>query len=95
MLTVTDCNITQNDAVSGGGGIYSAGGAVTCIDSNISQNSAGRGIDSGGGGIATEGTSGTLSVTNCTIAFNTADFAGGALRRCFAPSLPSPIAPLT
>jgi len=81
VLTLTDSTLSKNSALHGGGGIFNAGGIVTCIDSTLNNNSAGNNaIDGGGGGIDSEspsGNSGTLTVTNCTIAFNTGGFAGG------------------
>ena len=75
-LTVTNSTFSANLATTeGGGGIFSIGNAAV-IDSTVSGNSGGVGQDAGGGGIASSG-AGFLTVTNSTIANNTADFAAG------------------
>jgi hypothetical protein len=79
-LTVSNCTISGNSAVSysaGGGGIYN-GWTLTIIDSTIVGNSAssGNGTGSGSGGGILNG--GTLTITNSTISGNSASGIGFA-----------------
>jgi Ca2+-binding RTX toxin-like protein len=69
-LIVDHSTIDQNSAFNHGGGINN-GGTMTISNSTINGNSA-NGI---GGGILSDG--GTLTATNLTIAYNTADEGGG------------------
>ncbi len=85
VMTISNSAIDQNTVSGdgiGGGGLYSNGGVVFASDSSFSKNAAGGGGNSGGGGIASAPINdtvnpGTLTVTNCTIALNTAVFDGG------------------
>ena len=83
-VNVTDLTVISNNtatgnlATDGGGGIYNDGGTVT-VDgfSQITFNSATVGAGSGGG--IFNNTGGTLTVTDATIAGNTANRAGGGI----------------
>ena len=62
--TITSTTIDRNHAIGGeGGGISNDGGTLTVINSTITGNSA----DIEGGGISS---SGTINLTNVTVAFN-------------------------
>ena len=79
-LVLSNSAVSRNSAQNAGGGIYNVAGALTLINSTISENSA-----NGGGGILTNG--GKLTIANSTISNNTAtglnytaggiDFTGG------------------
>jgi hypothetical protein len=77
-LTVSNCNLTGNTAISstgsGGsaGGIDAFGSSVTVTNSTLTSNSAGV-----GGGIATDRS--TLTVSDCTLAGNRAAADGGGI----------------
>jgi hypothetical protein len=66
-LSVIDCAVTGNSAVSGGG-IFNDGGTLRLAGSTVSGNTAG--ID--GGGLYNQG-SGMMTLTNSTISGNTGD----------------------
>jgi predicted outer membrane repeat protein len=73
-VTLTDSTVSGNDSVFGGG-IWSYFGAVTVIDSTISDNKAQGGY---GGGIYSWNQA-TLTVTDSTVAGNTAFLYGGGI----------------
>jgi parallel beta-helix repeat protein len=76
-LTVSDCNIAQNDGTFGGG-ICNAG-TLTLTDSTLSGNyclSYGTGLGGNGGGIYN---SGTLTASGCTLYDNQAALNGGGV----------------
>jgi predicted outer membrane repeat protein len=74
-LTVTDCQITGNNASSvSGGGIY-ASGTARISRSTITGNSAG----SGGGIYFYRGAPGTLTLADSTVANNRVTGAGGGI----------------
>jgi fibronectin-binding autotransporter adhesin len=65
--TLTDCTITGNSSVAGGGGVFNSGaGALTLNDCTISDNSAFY-----GGGLQDSG-SGAVNLYDCTISGNMA-----------------------
>ncbi|MBK9315429.1 MAG: hypothetical protein IPM55_14490 [Acidobacteria bacterium] len=66
-LTLIDCIVTANYAISSGGGISVLGGTLTMYESTISDNNAPL-----GGGIMAYGNA-TLAVTGSTISGNSAD----------------------
>jgi hypothetical protein len=71
--TVKSCGIASNQASSfNGGGIYVSGGSLTVSKSSIEHNSA-----QSGGGLAN--TSGRVSVSGGTIAYNKAAVKGGGI----------------
>ena len=60
LVTLTDTTVSDNTAISGGGGAYEAGSVMTLIDSTISTNTqTGLGY---GGGLFLDGQSGTGSL---------------------------------
>jgi hypothetical protein len=63
-LTLTNCIVTNNTSLQGGGGIYNAGN-VTATGCVFSGNSG----TNGGGGILNDG---TTQLTGCTFSLNTA-----------------------
>ncbi|HKQ51182.1 MAG TPA: Calx-beta domain-containing protein [Pyrinomonadaceae bacterium] len=65
-LSVTDCAITGNSTLFGGGGIYNDGGTLNVTDSTISNNSS----ENGGGIYNNNG--GTVTVNRSTISGNLA-----------------------
>ena len=69
-LTLDECTVTNNTARGDGGGI-SSGGALTVVDTTISDNSV---VNAGGGGISefAEIKSTPMTLTGCTISGNTA-----------------------
>ncbi len=75
---ITNCTITGNISQGEGGGIYISNYShLTITNCNISDNS---GLTGGGIRCAHTGTGWprlSVSITNCTIVGNTADFAGG------------------
>ncbi len=76
--TLTDCTISGNTASKGGGGLFSQGTAML-IASTVSGNTAGgTGTHGYGGGLFTQSQN-LLSLTNCTIASNTASTSGGGI----------------
>jgi hypothetical protein len=75
-LEVTNSNISGNHVNVGGGGIYGSG---TITNSTISGNSASPavvGYAGVGGGIWTQG---VLTLNNCTVSNNVAEFEGGGV----------------
>jgi len=80
-LTIRDSTIADNIAYYNGGGIYN-GGVLTISGSTISGNSflsiPGSETPNNGGGIAND-EDGTLTITNSTIASNTAGKSGGGI----------------
>ena len=82
--TLTNVVVTGNTAQSNGGGIFNSG-ALTVIDSTVSNNTAANPSGGLGGGIEN---SGTLTVINSTISGNTATGSningGGILNRATA-----------
>jgi hypothetical protein len=71
-LTVTNSTISENSAAYGGG-IFNEGGAVTLIDSTLSDNDAymeGAGVYSQGG---------TVTVSNSILSNNMASYTGGGI----------------
>lgn len=61
-LTLTESTVTGNEALTAGGGIFTAGGAVTLIASEVSENVAPH-----GGGIALQGFGARLTLCGGTI----------------------------
>ncbi len=79
-LSLVDCVLKDNTAVTSGGGLATGGWGedVTLIGTTISGNTAsGTGPGAGGGGIYTYG--GELTVENCTVSGNTAARDGGGV----------------
>jgi len=71
VLTVSHCTVSGNNAATGSGGVYTAGGTLTVIDSTISNN---HGV---AGGLSA-GPGGSMTVLGSTISGNFASvFAGG------------------
>jgi hypothetical protein len=75
-VQVTGCTVTNNTALSGGGGVECGRGTVTLSGSTLAGNRAGDSflLYSGAGGglhVGSRATS-TVTVTNCTIANNSA-----------------------
>ena len=76
IATVTNCIISGNKAVMGGGGFHNYNiGIATISGSTISGNSAGM----GGGGVFNYDTGAKLTVSSSTISGNTAGHDGGGL----------------
>ena len=73
-ITLNDCTISSNSAGSGGG-LYDKGGSLILTDCNVSDNSAGSFF---GGGVFRPPAR-TATLTNCTLASNTAGESGGAI----------------
>jgi parallel beta-helix repeat protein len=71
--TVTNNNVTGNQAMSRAGGIYTFEGTNTLNNNTVTGNTA----SSRGGGIYTIG--GTNTLTNNTVAGNQAEFGGGGI----------------
>lgn len=71
ILTVANCNITDNQAANLGGAIFSSG-TITFLASTISNNAAA----SVGGAVLNRG---TLTVSESTLADNTTSSVGGAI----------------
>ena len=72
MLTITDCAIDNNSALtlnSNGAGAIDNVGSMTITDSSIDNNQG-----DGSGGIRNDG---SMTITNCTIAGNSADYGDG------------------
>ncbi|GAB4527234.1 MAG: hypothetical protein OHK0046_44840 [Anaerolineae bacterium] len=76
-VTITRSTIRGNSASSDGGGLVDMGGGstLTIESSTVGQNDAGN----VGGGLAVFNT-GTITITNSTLAFNTADVLAGGIR---------------
>jgi hypothetical protein len=77
-LTLTDCTVSENRALSVGGGLFTAGAAVHLIDSRVSFNRA----DASGGGIALV-TGSTVTLDHSDLRNNVAAFAGGGIFNSF------------
>ena len=81
-LTVTDSEITYNDAdrYSGGGIAFTGPGDLTITNTLIANNDANAlyALTPGGGGLIFDG-SGTLTITDSTINDNTASASGGGI----------------
>jgi hypothetical protein len=75
MLTLTNCNIAENSAGVGGGGILLTTSPSTITGCVISENSAGW----WGGGVGCENNAMLLTVTNCVIVRNIAGEGGGGM----------------
>lgn len=73
-VTISYSVISDNEANSGGGGIYNSHGDVTIIATTINSNSARR-----GGGISN--VRGRVSLTASTVNGNTADSGGGIINQ--------------
>jgi hypothetical protein len=69
-LSLTNSTVTGNSAHDGGGIFNEIGGTMTMTDDTVNNNVAA----SAGGGVANTG---TLTITNCTIAANVAHLGGG------------------
>lgn len=74
-LTVTNCTITNNKSVQGGG-IVSAG--TLTVSNTIIANNTAKGTFAGGGGILSYS---TANFTNCIITNNSADYNGGGINK--------------
>lgn len=75
--TISNSLITGNVASGGGGVFVSAGADVSIEGSTIDRNEATR---FNGGGIAVDGSSDTLTLSNSTLSNNTAAAGGGGIR---------------
>jgi hypothetical protein len=79
-LTVSGCTVSNNWAYNGGG-IYNFGGSLKLVNSTLSGNVAG-GSNPGqgeGGGLYSLGQGGTVSMTDCILSGNSANYEGGAV----------------
>eukprot|EP00210_Caulerpa_lentillifera_P006633 g6336.t1 len=72
-LTITECNLTHNQAIDNGGGIRGTRGSLTINHSRLVRNQAYN-----GGGIYLDG--GTLTITECNLTRNQATDYGGGIR---------------
>ena len=70
-MTLSDCTVSGNSAVTGGGGVIAFYGTTTLTNCTVSGNSA---LNIGGGGIVNEG---PMTVTNSIIDNNSAPKGGG------------------
>ncbi|MFL5327608.1 MAG: beta strand repeat-containing protein [Gemmataceae bacterium] len=77
-VTLTRCRVSNNTALTSGGGISTnpANATLTLVDCTVDGNSAGN----SGGGIEIFSGSSTINVTGCTIAANSASLNGGGIR---------------
>ncbi len=73
-LTLSELVVVDSTASNRGGGVYSADGDLSIVNSTFSGNEA----DSGSGG-AVYAEEGALSITGATFTDNAADFRGGAV----------------
>jgi hypothetical protein len=94
-LTMTGCTISGNSAGKGAGLYTAALSDTTLTDCTVTGNHSVGGFDSTsntlsgvGGGAANN--AGTLTLTNCNISGNTADFGGGGLANAGIPANPAP-----
>ena len=77
-VTITGGNVANNVAASEGGGLWNGSGMMTIDGTNIVNNTAsGDGPDNGGGGIYNLN-NGNLTISNATIAANTANGTAGS-----------------
>ena len=92
-LILTRCYIMNNTAQTSGGGISgneAYGGSITITDSYIVNNQAGFYGFGGGGGISHGDASTSLTISNCTISNNEANYGGGGISSVtwgYAPQL--------
>jgi len=80
--TIQNCIIEGNDIAGGGqngAGIYINGGTATIESTTIGTSSKPNTTGGNGGAISATALSGPLSISNCTITYNTAATSGGAL----------------
>ncbi len=75
--TITESAITGNTAADEGGGVMVEGSVASLTNTTVSGNIANSTGSNGGGGIQVLGPSASLSLTNATVARNTAEFGGG------------------
>jgi hypothetical protein len=75
-LSLSQCTVTRNTASNSGGGIFNSGSLVLSFDTFNNNNADSAG--SAGGGIDNTNT-GTMNITNCTIASNQATSDGGGI----------------
>jgi Ca2+-binding RTX toxin-like protein len=76
-LNLSNSQVTGNNAVAGGGGIFNGNGELTIENSTVSDNSSNSArVGASGGGILNE--SGELTINNSTISNNSA-FQSGAI----------------
>ncbi|MFL5327609.1 MAG: beta strand repeat-containing protein [Gemmataceae bacterium] len=76
-VTFTNCSITLNSAAGNGGGVAGGNDFMSFVDCTVNNNQA-TGVNGNGGGIALLA-SGSLSLTRCTVAGNTAAVDGGGV----------------
>ena len=88
MLNVTNCTVSGNSALQGGGGIYSLG------NSNVTNSTISGNFAQSGGGIYS--TFGTVNIINSTVTGNSASFsAGGIISTPTTPNSPTAILNIT
>jgi hypothetical protein len=76
-LTLQRSTVTNNTATGSGGGIYDQfRSTIKLVDSTVSANIAGNGVNGDGGGVHSTG---SLSLTNSTVTGNQAAGLGGGL----------------
>jgi len=77
-MTIVQCSIEGNTSGSSGGGVFINAQTLTMEDSTVANNTA-IGSSSGGGGIELQTTGTGSSITNSTIAGNSAPTNGGGI----------------
>jgi Bacterial Ig-like domain (group 3) len=85
LATISDSTLEDNSAGADGGAVFSIG-TLRIINSTIDGNCAGSRFSSGPGGGGVAQSSGSMAVTDCTVADNYAKGQGGGIY-CFGGSL--------